>query len=137
MMKDGRSAVIRQIPENKTLLPLVAAAQAGEVAQENIGFKNFNSRLVRELLLKHPCQLTVDFDGDDLLGSRRQKLGHRPTPWADLADQIIRLYCQPLDNSALKPPVAEEMLAKLGTSRAGHGKRLYLNARTQCLFMTA
>jgi len=77
-------------------------------------------------LLKHPRQLTVNFDGDDLLGSRRQKLGHRPPPWADLADQIIGLDRQAIDDSALKPPVAEKMLAKLGTSRLGHGKRLYL-----------
>jgi hypothetical protein len=33
---------------------------------------------------------------------------------------------QALGDSALKPPVAEKMLAKLGTSRLRHGKRLYL-----------
>jgi hypothetical protein len=33
----------------------------------------------------------VDFEGDDLPGSRRQELGHRPTPCADLADQVIGL----------------------------------------------
>jgi hypothetical protein len=45
-MKDGRSDVIGQIPENETLLPLVAAAKGGEVAQENIGLKDFNPQLV-------------------------------------------------------------------------------------------
>jgi hypothetical protein len=32
---------------------------------------------------------------------------------------------QALDDAPLKPPIAEEMLAKLGTSRLGHGKTLY------------
>jgi hypothetical protein len=123
-MKDWRSNVIGQIPENETLLPLVAAAQAPKVAPENIAFQDFNPGLVRELLLKHPRQITVNFDGDDLLRSRCQKLGHRAMPWADLANQIIGLDCQTFDDSPLKPPVAEEMLAKLGTRRVGHRKRL-------------
>ena len=85
-------------------------------------------------MLKHPRQLTVNFDGDDLLGSRRQKLGHRPPPWADLADQIIGLDRQAIDDSALKPPVAEKMLAKLGTRWLGHGERLYLKNWKSAVF---
>jgi hypothetical protein len=124
-MKDGRSDVIGQIPENKTPLALVAAAKGGDVAPENIGFEDFNPQLVCELLLKHPRQLTVNFNSDDLPGARRQKFRHRPSPWADLADQIMGLDRQTIDDSTLKPPVAEKMLAKLGTGRLGHRKRLY------------
>jgi hypothetical protein len=124
-MKDGRSDVIGQIPENETPLALAAAAKGGEVALENIGFEDFNPQLVCELLLKHPRQLAVNFNGDDLLGARRQKLRQRPSPWADLADQIMGLDRQALHDSTLKPPIAEKMLAKLGTGRLGHRKRLY------------
>jgi hypothetical protein len=93
------------------MLPLVAAAKAGEIALKNIRLNNFNSVLVCELFLQHPRQLAVDFDGDDLLGSSRQEFGHRTTPRADLADQTIGPDRQGLDDPPLKPPVAEEMLA--------------------------
>jgi hypothetical protein len=81
-------------------------------------------------LLKPPRQLRVDFEGHDLQGSRRQELGHRSTPCADLQDQVIGLDREAVDDPPLKPPVAEEMLAKLGTSRLGHRNRFYLKKVT-------
>jgi hypothetical protein len=66
-----------------------------------------------------------------LRSSRCEKLGHCPTPRADLADQIIGLDRQARDNAPLEPPVAEEMLAKFGTSGLRHGKGLYLSVSSR------
>jgi hypothetical protein len=77
--------------------------------------------------LEFPSQVGVNFESNELLGSRCQKLGHRPAPCANLADQIGGLNRQGLDNAPLKPPVAEKVLAKLGTGALEHGRRLYLN----------
>jgi len=67
------------------------------------------------LLAQHLNEVRGDFEGDDLVGSRREKLGHRTTSGADLANQIIFQHRQGCDDPLTEPPVMKEMLSELGT----------------------
>ena len=115
MMKDGRGDVIRQIAENITLFALETVAKTGKVGQEDVSFQDCNIWLEGEFGLQVPSQITVQFESDDLLGAGREQFGQGPTPRTDLADQIVRPDRQGCDDALLEAPVAQEMLAKLGT----------------------
>jgi len=68
------------------------------------------------LLAQHLNEVRADFEGHDLVGSCREKLGHRTTSGADLANQIIFPNRQGRDDPLTEPPVMKEMLSELGTN---------------------
>src|SRR3989449_8058757 len=66
MMNDRRSDVIGQVAENKTSIASSATAQFGNIDREDVGVKDFDTRLAPKLLFEFSSQGGVNFKGDHL-----------------------------------------------------------------------
>jgi hypothetical protein len=120
MMNDRRCDVIGQVAENKTSIASSATAQVGNIDRENVGVKDFDTRLAPKLLFEFSSQGGVNFNGDHLSRAPGEQASNVTAPGADFDNEFVGLERERSRDAAAIARIGQEMLAKFGAAESWH-----------------